>query len=206
MVRDKQKQILKFIEQFLEQNGYPPTYEEIRAGLNFSSKSLVNYHLEALENAGRLSRSPQTTRGLRLMSENETVRVPVMAGTNSETPVIGSETDPPEVIELTCDLVPDSEDLYAFRIQNGSMPDALLNRGDIVIIQPKSQAENGQLMAVRLVPQNKTTFRRYYRENGHVRLQPDNPAMEPLIVKPDAIKLQGKVVAVIRRIEGAADD
>jgi repressor LexA len=206
MESNKQQQILTFIEQFLEQNGYPPTYEEIRVGLNFSSKSLVNYHLEALEEAGRLTRSPHTTRGLRLTSENGTVRVPVMANTTGEAPVAGPEPDPPEAIKLTYDLVPDSDDLYACKIQTGSMPDALLNSGDIVVIQPQSQAENGELVAVWLVQQNKTTFRRYYRENGHIRLQPDNPTMAPLLVQAEAIELQGKVVAVIRQIEGAAED
>jgi repressor LexA len=201
MISDKQRRMLAFIEKFVEENGYPPTYEEIRVGLNISSKSLVNYHLAALQNAELLTRSPNTPRGIRLTGENETVRVPVVAAALADPPPNVTELDPQEVIELTYDIVPNGQNLYAFKVQNGSMLDALVNEGDIVIVQPQTQAQNGEMVAARLVGQGQTTFRRYYRENGHVRLQPDNPAMEALIVKPESVEVQGKVVAVIRQVE-----
>ncbi len=189
-VSDKQKEMLAFIEDFINNNGYPPTYEEIRVGLNISTKSLVNYHLAALEKAGFLTRSPNTPRGIRLTGESETIRVPFM----------GQGLDTQEAIELTYDIVPDGQNLYAFKIQGDSMLEALVDEGDIVIMQPHSQAQNGEMVAVWLLEQGRTTFSRYYRENGHVRLQPDNPTMGPLIVKPDQLQIQGKVVAVIRQV------
>jgi repressor LexA len=201
MISDKQRQMLAFIENFVEERGYPPTYEEIRVGLDISSKSLVNYHLAALQNAELLTRSPNTPRGIRLNTTNETVQVPLMAEAVAEALPKVTELDPQEVIELTYDLVPNNQNLYAFKVQNGSMLEALVNEGDIVIVQPQAEAQNGEMIAACLVEQNHTTFRRYYRENGHVRLQADNPGMEPLIVKPEAVEVQGKVVAVIRQVD-----
>jgi len=201
MVSKKQRQMLAFIETFVEENGYPPTYEEIRVGLNISSKSLVNYHLDALQNAALLTRSPNTPRGIRLMAENETVRVPLVSEAVAEDPPELAELDPQQILELTCDIVPNGQNLFAFKVHNGSMLEALVNEGDIVIVQPQKQAQNGEMVAAWLVEQKQTTFRRYFRENGHVRLQPDNPAMEPLILKPDGVEVRGKVVAVIRQVE-----
>jgi repressor LexA len=98
-------------------------------------------------------------------------------------------------------LVPGGKNLYAYKVRNGLMLDALLHEGDILIIQAQTQAQNGELVAARLVQQGRTTFRRYFRENGHVRLEPDNPMMKAIIVKPEAVEVKGKVVAVIRHVE-----
>ena len=201
MISVKQREMLAFIEGFLEKHGYPPTYEEIRVGLKISTKSLVNYHLEALQQAELLARAPNTPRGIRLMQPRETVQVPVLDRIDQNVIPVLSELEPQEVLELTYDLVPNGENLYAFKVQNGSMLEALLNEGDILIIQAQNWAQNGELVAARLVEQDRTTFRRYFRENGHVRLEPDNPMMEPLIVPPEAVEVTGKVMAVIRQVE-----
>ena len=201
-ISDRQRAMLAFIENFLEEKGYPPTYEEIRAGLNFSTKSLVNYHLEALENAALLSRVPNTPRGLRLPGSAETLRVPLINKVNSDPAETreANKTDESEVIQLTSDIVPDGRNLYAVKVYGDAMIDALVNDGDIVIMQPQTEAQNGELVAVHLVERNETMLKRFYRENGHVRLQPANPTLEPTFVKPDAVKVQGKVVAIIRQV------
>lgn len=200
-ISDKQKEMLAFIENFVGKNGYPPTHEEIRTGLNISTKSLVNYHLEALEGAALLSRSPNTPRGIRLISERETFSVPFTAAWAEKLPTASAGLDEQEAIELTCDIVSKSSNLYALKVEGDAMLDALVNDGDIVIIQRQSQAKNGDLVAVRLVEQNQTMLKHYYRENGHVRLQPANPIMEPVLVKPQAVKVEGKVMAIIRQVE-----
>ena len=200
-ISDKQQEMLAFIETFVDENGYPPTYEEIRTGLNISSKSLVNYHLEVLENAALLTRSPNTPRGIRLMSESETVQVPFMGRIAAGPPADFVEADNKEAIELTYDIVPNRNDLYALKVEGDSMIDALVHDGDIVVMQHQLKAENGEMVAVRLIDQNETTLKRFYRENGHVRLQPANPNMEPIIVSPEAVAIQGKVVAIIRQVE-----
>jgi repressor LexA len=201
MTSEKQREMLAFIEDFVDKQGYPPTYEEIRVGLAISTKSLVNYHLDALQSAELLTRAPNTPRGIRLTGETGTRRVPMIAEIGTDLLPVLTELDPQDVIELTYDIVPNGDNLYAIKVQNGSLLDALVNEGDILIMQPQTQAQNGELVAARLIGQDETTFRRYYRENGHVRLQPDNPTMEALLVKPDAVQVQGKVVAVIRQVE-----
>jgi repressor LexA len=199
-ISDKQREMLAFIEGFVEEKGYPPTYEEIRTGLKISSKSLVNYHLEALENAALLTRSPNTPRGIRLNGESETVHVPFLGRIAAGPPTDFVVEDNREAIELTYDIVPNRDDLYALKVEGDSMIDALVHNGDIVIMQHQVEAENGELVAVRLLEQNETTLKRFYRENGHVRLQPANPTMASLIVSPEAVAIQGKVVAVIRQV------
>ena len=201
MISEKQREMLAFIEDFVDRHGYPPTYEEIRVGLAISTKSLVNYHLDALQSAELLTRAPNTPRGIRLTGEGGRRRVAMMAEIETDILPVLTELDPQDVIELTYDIVPNGDNLYAVKVQNGSLLDALVNEGDILIMQPQTQAQNGELVAARLIGQDETTFRRYYRENGHVRLQPDNPTMEALFVEPDAVQVQGKVVAVIRQVE-----
>ena len=199
-ISDKQKQMLAFIEDFMEDNRYPPTLEEIRLGLNISSKSLVNYHLEALENAAILSRTPNKSRGIRLVNESETFRVPFAAKGYDNAGHNGSTIEHDTAIELTSDIVPNRENLYALKVQDDSMVDAFVNIGDVVIMQRQKRAKNGELVAVQLLSQRKTLLKRFYRENGHVRLQSDDPNGETMIVTPQSVQVQGKVVAVIRQM------
>jgi len=202
MISDKQKQMLAFIQEFVEENGYPPTHEEIRVGLNISSKSLVNYHLDALQSAAQLTRSPNTPRGIRLASESERVRLPAVAGTMAVTnPARNTRLNPQQALEWTQDLAPYGQNLYAFKIGNDPGLEAQLNEGDIVIIHLQQQAKNGEMVAAWLVEQQQTIFRRYYRENGHVRLEAENPASQAMFVKPEAVEIRGKVVAVVRQVE-----
>ncbi len=198
-VSDKQKEMLAFIEDFVDKNGFPPTHEEIRVGLNISTKSLVNYHLEALEEAALLSRTPNTPRGIRLTSDNQTVRVPFVGDRVTQS-LEKKSANEQAVIELTYDIVPNARNLYALKAPGNLWRDALVDDGDIVIIQRQSQVKNGDLAAVRLTTQNQTILKRFYRENGHVRLQPANPKLKPLIVKPDAVQVEGKVMAIIRQV------
>lgn len=199
-ISDKQEEMLAFIESFLAENGYPPTYEEIRTGLDISTKSLVNYHLEALENAALLTRVPNTPRGIRLTGENNTLRVPFGRMVTKQ-PIDFPDLDDDDVIELTYDIVATRDNLYALKIEDDTMIDALVNDGDIVILQRQTQARNGEMVAVRLLERGETALKRYYRENGHVRLQSATPDVAPVIVAPEAIKVQGKVVAVIRQVD-----
>ena len=156
-ISDKQREMLAFIEDFVGENKYPPTLEEIRNGLNFSSKSLVNYHLAALESAALLCRSPNKSRGIRLAGETDRIRVPVVVKKDGgQTNRPSTELKADEVIELTSDIVPDREDLYALKIQDDSLLDAFVNKGDVVVIQRQDQAKNGDMVAVHLSQQKAT--------------------------------------------------
>jgi repressor LexA len=201
-VRDRlskqQIRILGFIEDFAEENGYPPTYEEIRAALGMSTKSLVYHHMEALEAAGHISRMPNTPRGIRL-SQAKIFRVPKLGYIAAGSPISVADPDPDDYLELTRDIVDEQEGLYALQVSGNSMIDALVNDGDVVILKHQNEARNGEMVAVWLNDRDETTLKRFYRENGHVRLQPANPSIPPLIVPPSIVEVQGRVVAVIRQ-------
>lgn len=199
-ISDKQKEMLAFVEDFAGKKGYPPTLEEIRTGLNISTKSLVNYHLEVLESAGYITRSPNTPRGIRLSGDGDRIRVPLMNGHRVSVSAGLAEIEDSEAIELTGDIVPNRKDLCAFKVECDSMIDAFVNKGDIVIMQRQSKAENGEMVAVHLRNQNTMLLKRFYRENGHVRLQPTDPNVAAMVVEPEAVEIQGKVVAIIRQV------
>jgi repressor LexA len=109
------------------------------------------------------------------------------------------DPDPEDYIELTRDIVAEQEGLYALQVSGNSMIDALVNDGDVVILKQQNQARNGEMVAVWLCDRDETTLKRFYRENGHVRLQPANPRIPPIIVHPSVVQVQGRVVAVIRQ-------
>jgi SOS regulatory protein LexA len=135
---ERQRRMLGFIEQFVEENGYPPTYEEIRVALGISTKSLVNHHLDALEGAGCLARMPNTPRGIRL-SQSKTFRVPKLGTIAAGFPITASDPDPDDFLELTRDIVAEQEGLYALRVAGNSMIDALVNDGDIIILKQENE-------------------------------------------------------------------
>jgi repressor LexA len=198
-ISDKQEEMLAFIEGFVRQNGYPPTHEEIRTGLDISTKSLVNYHLGALESAELLTRVPNTPRGIRLARKNGAPKAP-SGNLYKKQQKLTRLTDS-EILELTYGIVTNDSRLYALKIEGETDSDGFASNGDIVLLQSQNYAENGDLVAVCLHRDGQTRFKRYYRENGHVRLQSANEATEMMIITPDALDIQGKIVAVIRQVE-----
>jgi repressor LexA len=197
-ISDKQERMLAFIEEFVEKNGYPPTYEEIREGLEISTKSLVDYHLNILENADFITRIPNTPRGLRLKSEGLSPSPP-QPESNLAVSAVGF--DDQQIIELTYDFVTNNSNLYALRINGNSLLNDFVAEGDIVILQRQAQVQNGEVVAVKLLPQNMISLGKYYRENGHVRLAPADTALKAVVVAPEALEVQGKVVAIIRQVD-----
>lgn len=210
----RQQAMVDFIAQFLEENGYPPTIREIGKACGISSTSVVNYNLTKLEREGILVRDREVSRGLRLASESvrETarqamanlIRVPLVGRivASEPAPVPGSDFalfGKDESIDVTRDIVPEEDDLYALQVQGDSMVDAMINDGDIVIMRPHHDVQNGDLVAVWLADREETTLKRIYREGSRIRLQPANPTMQPIYIEdPKAVQVQGRVVAVIR--------
>lgn len=195
-ISDRQGEMLAFIEEFVVEHGYPPTREEIRSGLNISTKSLVNYHLEALENADLLTRIPNTPRGLRLNGEQH-------AGpTLLDHPAVElSMLSQDEVLELTYGMVANDNNLYALKVKGDTIVDVQSNHCDVVILKNQAHIQNGEMVAVRLPMAGQTKLKRYYRENGHVRLEPVDAILETMFLNPDAVEIQGKVIALIRQVE-----
>lgn len=206
---ERQRDILQAIRRSVSLRGYPPTVREICAEAGISSTSVVNYNLKRLEEKGYLERNPDTSRGIRLLHSDQSgpasalVSVPILGRIAAGNPLPVPDSDFPlfaeESIALTRDLLPDEEDIYALEVRGNSMVDALINDGDIVIMRHQTVAENGDLVAVWLREERETTLKRFYHEGNRVRLQPANPAMQPIYVHPSNVEVQGKVVLVIRQ-------
>jgi repressor LexA len=206
---DRQQAILVFIRDFSHKTKYPPTIREIGKSVGISSTSVVNYNLNVLEKQGHIARDKTISRGIKLVDETpevppvETVRIPVLGriAAGEPMPVPGSDFAilGDEVIELTRDLLPlDHKHVFALQVRGNSMVDAMIGDGDIVVMQQRHKADNGDLVAVWLKDREETTLKRFYLEKGKVRLQPANPTMQPIFADPKNVEVQGRVVLVIR--------
>jgi repressor LexA len=208
---DRQKRIVEYIARYSNENSRPPTIREIGSEVGISSTSVVNYNLKVLERAGLLSRSKDISRGLRLSGDmvpgRSLVRVPVLGTIVASEPVPIPDNEfsmsGNEVIELTRDIVREEEGIYALQVHGESMIDALVNDGDIVVLKHETEARNGDMVAVWLKEEKEVTLKRFYLEGRQVRLQPANPTMGPIYAHPANVEVQGKVIAIVRRLEKA---
>jgi repressor LexA len=206
-VSDTRSRILNFIRRFLDKRGYAPTVRDIARGCNISTPSVVQYHLNMLEEQGFIRRDPEVFRSIQLVErKREAVsRVPLLgtiaAGRPIPVPAPDSWTaTPEETLQLTSELTQDRKDIYALRVKGTSLIDAFVDDGDIVLIQPTSTVEDGELAAVWLKNQQEVTLKKIYREKGRIRLQPANKEMQPMYFAPEEVDIQGKVIAVLRRL------
>jgi repressor LexA len=203
----KQRQIVEFISGHIERQDRPPTNREIGQAIGVESTGHVDYHLSILEKKGYIERQANTSRGLKLTSVAEpnprrrVYHVPVQGLIAAGAP-IEALLDRNDAIELSDDFA--AQDAYALRVRGKSMIEDLIDDGDLVVVSPSDTAENGDLVVALLTngasEHGEATLKRYYREKDRVRLQPANSKMKPLYVRPEDVRLQGKVVALIRRM------
>lgn len=202
----KQQHIIDFIPHFVEDKGYPPTVRDIVVGCGFSSTSVVAYNLRALEKEGYIRRHPEVSRGIELLGGASKVRVPVIgqiaAGEPVPVPAPDSwdVTSSLETLEVPENLTHGRDRVYALKVKGSSMVDALIDDGDIVLMQSVPVVENGEMAAVWLKAEKEATLKKVYAEPGRVRLQPANQQMSPLYADPDNVEIQGRVIAVIRKL------
>ncbi|MBI4497082.1 MAG: transcriptional repressor LexA [Chloroflexi bacterium] len=206
----RQRAILDFLQAFTEEKGYPPSIREIVKGCDVSSTSVVDYNLRALEREGYIRRDRDVSRGIELLGRERattrTVAVPVMGQIAAGHPIPVPEADSwlpgsgVDTIELTEDLTRGRPGVYALRVKGVSMIDALINDGDLVLMEPAQTAENGETVAVWLRDEKEVTLKRFYLEGDRVRLQPANRTMRPIYVDPDNVEIQGRVIGVIRQL------
>lgn len=202
---DRQKNILKYIETYVDERGYPPSIREIGDRVGISSTSVVDYNLKVLERDGYIRRDREVSRGLELVgsakarqAQPRLVRVPIVGRIAAGVPIEAIE-DPSDVIELPVGSVPDG--CYALRVRGTSMIDDHIEDGDVVVIRPQPDVDDGEIAVaiVNDVTENGgATLKRFYREGDHVRLQPRNPTMQPIIVPNDQVEVRGKVVKLLR--------
>jgi len=205
----RQQKIIEFIRRFWKDYHYPPTVRDIVNGCDISSTSVVDYNLAILEREGYIRRHSGISRGIELVSDTvgEAVRkVPVIGliAAGKPIPVPSADTwdntASAETIEVTEDVTRGKKDVYALKVKGSSMIDALINDGDLVLMQHTNTVENGETAAVWLKAEKEATLKKVYRERNRVRLQPANSLMQPIYASPDNMEIQGKVVAVIRRV------
>lgn len=201
----RQKDILRFIENYIIDHHYPPTIREIGDRLRISSTSVVNYNLNKLQEAGLIERDGQVSRGLKLTYP--VPRAPVLGTIAAGEPIPVPESlvvdqlpEDVEWVELTREIARHGDEIYALYVKGDSMIGDLVNDGDIVVLQKAETAENGEMVAAWLTDREEATLKRIYREDGQIRLQPSNPRMEPIYVDPEHIQVKGKVIAVIRSL------
>jgi repressor LexA len=198
----KQQSIFRFLEEFIEKHDYPPSIRDIQNGCDISSTSVVDYNLKRLEEKGFIRRDREVSRAIELLGgtggrRRRTVPVPVLgkiaAGLPIPTPPEGADSDPyGETIELTEEQT-GGRKVFALRVEGNSMIDALINDGDIVILESVQSCDDGEMVAVWLKSENETTLKKFFHEGERIRLQPMNSTMEPIYTRPDNIEVQGRV-------------
>jgi repressor LexA len=203
-ISETRESILKFIQDFINDKGYAPTVRDIVKGCGLSSTAVVQHHLNILEREGHIHRDPQVVRSIQLV-ERDIIDVPLLGTIAAGKPIPVPNSDswvnvPQETLKLATDVVGNSDNIYALRVKGISMLDALINDGDIVIMEATQTTEDGEMVAVWLKDEQEVTLKRIYREAGRIRLQPANQQMEPIYTSPENVEIQGKVVAVIRRL------
>lgn len=208
----KQKAVLECIEDCIAKKGYGPTVREICAEIGLSSPSTVHVHLKALEEKGYIERDPLKSRSIMLKQNDQgqpvgrnesnvlspsfskTIDVPLVGNVAAGEPILAEENIT-ETMSLPIDIVGDSAS-FMLSVRGESMIEAGINDGDYVVVKQQQTANNGDIVVA--IIEDGATVKTFYKESDHIRLQPENSTMEPIIVTNCAIA--GKVVAVFRRL------
>jgi repressor LexA len=195
----RQKEILEYLKEHIRRMGYAPSIVEIGKQFKLSSPATVHKHLSHLEEKGQIRRQHNLSRSIELTEEPKLDR-------QMEYPLLGSIVagQPIEAVENRemISMFPDTEgkDVFVLRVNGNSMIEDHISDGDYVIIEKRESAENGETV-VALLDNENATLKRFYREKNHIRLQPANAEMEPIIVSEGDFTIQGVVVGVLRKFK-----
>lgn len=194
----RQRQVLDFIESYIERNGYPPSLRDISGHLGIAGNASVLAHLGALERKGRIRREPGNSRGIALIREKqpEVVSIPVLGNVRAGAPTLAVEDIegyyPLEKMQLRGGA-------FFLKVKGDSMVNDAIVEGDLALIRPQSMAENGDIVVAMI--DGEATLKRFYREKDHIRLQPRNPNMDPILIPAgEEVTIIGKAVKIIRDI------
>ncbi|HXZ42533.1 MAG TPA: transcriptional repressor LexA [Terriglobales bacterium] len=200
----RQRQLYDFISEFVQKNGYSPSFDEIRVGMGLNSLATVHKHVSNLEKKGLLTRDYNRSRSIDLlppkgrlkqaMSVNSTMVLPLMGRIAAGRPIEAVEN--PETISLA-DFVR-SKEVFVLEVRGDSMQDEHILSGDYVLVEKAKTAHNGDIV-VALVEGSDATLKRFYREGDNIRLQPSNVNMQPIIVPAANVDVQGRVIGVLRK-------
>lgn len=196
----KQMEILQYIYDTVEKRGFPPTVREICAAVGLSSTSTVHGHLARLEKKGFIYKDATKPRAIEVTKDGEKElgikpkEIPVVGVVTAGQPILAVE-DVEDYFPLPPDLKNEAGELFMLRIHGTSMINAGILNGDNVIVRKQSTANNGEII-VAMTSDNEATVKRFYKEDGHYRLQPENDTMAPIIL--DEVTILGKVVGLYR--------
>jgi len=194
----RQREILDYLNEFIEQRGYAPSLEEIGRRFGLSSLATVHKHLTNLQDKGFIRRAWNRSRSVELVPTRmggRALDLPLLGYVAAGAPIEAVVSN--ETVTVPEDLV-GTRDTYALRVRGNSMIDEQIRDGDLVVVEDRQTAQNGE-MVIALLEGAEVTLKKFYRENGHIRLQPANDAVAPIIMRADKVQVQGVVVGVMRR-------
>lgn len=196
----RQREILTYLSDYSDANGYAPSFEEIADQFEYSSLATVHEHLTNLERKGYIKRSYNESRGIEIPPSDvyaRAVHLPLMGTVAAGMPIEAIQV--PETFAVPDDLVRKGGNHFVLRVRGNSMVDEQIRDGDYVIVNEKPTADNGE-MVIALIDDSSATFKKFYREkDGRIRLQPANETLQPIYVHENDVTIQGVVVGVIRR-------
>ena len=194
----RQSEIFEFIKAQIDKTGYPPTVREIGAALGLHSPSTVHAHLAKLESSGVLRRDPTKPRAIEILVDRakRVMRpaVPLVGQVAAGTPILAEENIEDQ-LEIPAVIGADAGD-YALRVRGDSMRDAGIFEGDFVVVHPTEDADNGQIVVAMI--EDEATVKRFFKEGDAVRLQPENPAYQPIVTQE--AEVLGRVIGVFRKV------
>lgn len=199
---NRQKDILEVIKKFIAKNGFTPTVREIGATLNLNSPATAHFHLNKLEEKGYIKRNKSKNRAIELLVSNEylnnddeVINVALLGMITAGNPIEAIE-QPDEYLSLPANIVNSRKEVFALKVEGSSMINKGIFNGDIVIVERRNTANNGDVVAA-MTDENEVTLKSFYKEKDHIRLQPENDTMAPIIL--DNVKILGKAIGLYRR-------
>lgn len=200
----KQLQILEYMKKEVREKGYPPSVREICDAVGLKSTSTVHGHLERLERKGYIKRDPSKPRAIEIFTNNSTpevktsiskeiINIPIVGTVTAGTPILAVENIE-DNFPIQMDFAPNG-DIFMLRVKGDSMINAGIFNKDLILVKQQSSAENGDIVVALI--EDFATVKTFYRENGYIRLQPENPTMSPILVRD--VTIVGKVVGLYRR-------
>ena len=197
-LNDKEKKVLEYIKKQIKDTGYPPSVREICAALGFKSTSSAHQYIWRLAEKGYIDKGDLKTRAIRVVGTESTISVPIVGKVAAGEPILATENieDYMSIGEsfFTKDAL--QNDNFILKVQGESMIEAGINDGDYIIVTKQSTARNGQIVVAMI--EGEATVKTFYKEDGYIRLQPENSTMDPIIVP--TCEILGKVAGVFRKI------
>jgi repressor LexA len=194
----KQQSILRFIRDFIREHDYPPSIRDIQEACSISSTSVVDYNLKALERLGHIRRDREVSRAIELVGRRKSMSVPVVGQIAAGIPIAVPETfehqEFEDDVDVPSEVAAGHDNVFALRVKGTSMIDALVNDGDIVVLEGTSAWQDGDMVAAWIKSKEETTLKRIYHEGQRIRLQPANTTMDPIYASADDVEVQGRVL------------